>query len=133
MVLGRRNAPMLRYVLLEHTGAPDDPQGCHLDLLLEDGDSCRTWRLDHWPQLDGDALTATPLPPHRLVWLERQSAAVSGGRGWARRVVGATTAGTSPTRPDQPVKPGADLGVRGMPEPVLCALHDGHCRSAASP
>ena len=79
---------MLRYVVLEHTGAPDDPRGCHLDLLLEDGEHCRTWRLDHWPQLDGDALTAIPLPPHRLVWLERQSAAVSGGRGWARRLAG---------------------------------------------
>ena len=36
---------MHRYSLLRHTGAPDDPIGCHFDLLLEDGASCRTWRL----------------------------------------------------------------------------------------
>ena len=25
-----------RWVILRHTNAPDDPQGCHFDLLLED-------------------------------------------------------------------------------------------------
>ena len=33
--------PLLRYSLLRHTGAPDDPSGCHYDLLLEDGETCR--------------------------------------------------------------------------------------------
>ena len=125
---------MLRYVVLEHTGAPDDPRGCHLDLLLEDGEHCRTWRLDHWPQLDGDALTATPLPPHRLVWLERQSAAVSGGRGWARRLASGNYAGELPTDPNTPLEVAlSGLGVRGLPEPVLLRINDGHCRLCSCP
>ena len=125
---------MLRYVVLEHTGAPDDPRGCHLDLLLEDGEHCRTWRLDHWPQLDGDALTATPLPPHRLVWLERQSAAVSGGRGWARRLAGGHYAGELPKDPNTPLEVAlSGLGVRGLPEPVLLCINDGHCRLCSCP
>ena len=36
---------MARYALLRHTDAPDDPSGCHFDLLLEDGDACRTWHV----------------------------------------------------------------------------------------
>ena len=125
---------MLRYVVLEHTGAPDDPRGCHLDLLLEDGEHCRTWRLDHWPQLDGDALTAIPLPPHRLVWLERQSAAVSGGRGWARRLASGHYEGELPKDPNTPLEVAlSGLGVRGLPEPVLLRINDGHCRLCSCP
>ena len=96
-------AHQLRYVLLEHFGAPDDPRGCHLDLLLEDGDSCRSWRLDAIPGLNGPAVRATALPPHRLVWLDRQAAAVSGGRGWARRVVGGAMAAPLALRPLAPI------------------------------
>ena len=43
---------MPRYALLRHTGAPDDPGGCHFDLLLEDGATCRTWRLADVPSID---------------------------------------------------------------------------------
>ena len=75
-----------RYALLRHTGAPDDPYGCHFDLLLEDGDICRTWRLATVPQLNGAAQPAVPLPAHRKDWLEPRSAAVSGNRGWAERI-----------------------------------------------
>ena len=56
-----------RYALLRHTGAPDDPSGCHFDLLLEDGDACRTWRLQRIPSLDGTSQPAEPLVPHRLI------------------------------------------------------------------
>lgn len=77
---------MPRFVLLEHTGHPDDPAGRHFDLLLEEVDTCRTWRLAEIPQVDGPPVAATPLPAHRLVWLERLEGEVSGGRGFARRV-----------------------------------------------
>ena len=82
---------MPRFVLLEHTGHPDDPAGLHYDLLLEDsalagGAACRTWRLAEIPQAGGGAVAAQELPPHRLEWLEREAAAVSGNRGFARRV-----------------------------------------------
>jgi hypothetical protein len=82
---------MPRFVLLEHTGHPDDHGGLHFDLLLEDltiagGPACRTWRLMEIPRTDGGPVAARELPPHRLEWLERQQAAVSGNRGFARRV-----------------------------------------------
>jgi hypothetical protein len=77
---------MSRFVLLEHTGHPDDPIGRHFDLLLEQSDACETWRLSDIPQLEGPAVVATQLPDHRLVWLDRLEGEVSGGRGFARRV-----------------------------------------------
>ena len=77
---------MPRFVILEHTGAPDDPAGRHFDLLLEAGPACRTWRLMVVPISGGDPVPALELPPHRLEWLERLEGHVSGGRGHARRV-----------------------------------------------
>ncbi len=77
---------MPRFVLLEHTGHPDDPLGRHFDLLLEEAEACRTWRLAEIPRPAGPAVAATPLPEHRLAWLDRLAGAVSGGRGVAHRV-----------------------------------------------
>lgn len=75
-----------RFVLLEHTGHPDDPTGKHFDLLLEQPDACETWRLADIPQVEQPAVVATQLPDHRLIWLDRLKGEVSGGRGFARRV-----------------------------------------------
>jgi hypothetical protein len=94
---------MPRYALLEHTGAPDDPSGCHYDLLLEDGDHCRAWRLPHRPAAGEAAQAAVELAPHRLVWLTPRSAAVSGGRGWARGIVHGHYAGALPREAQAPV------------------------------
>ena len=77
---------MPRFVLLEHTGHPDDPAGRHFDLLLEEPDACRTWRLVEIPAAGGASVVAEPLPPHRLAWLDIEAGEVSGGRGFARRV-----------------------------------------------
>lgn len=77
---------MPRFVLLEHTGHPDDPAGRHYDLLLEEPEACRTWRLAEIPMAGGEPVAAEPLPPHRLAWLEIEAGEVSGGRGFARRV-----------------------------------------------
>ena len=77
---------MPRFIILEHTGAPDDPAGIHYDLLLEDGPACRTWRLAALPEPGGPAVVATELPPHRLTWLDHDAGDVSGGRGFARRI-----------------------------------------------
>ncbi len=77
---------MPRFVLLEHVGHPDDPAGLHYDLLLEEAEGCRTWRLAAIPAAGGDRIAAEPLPPHRLAWLDIESAEVSGGRGFARRI-----------------------------------------------
>ena len=93
-----------RYSLLRHTGAPDDPSSCHYDLLLEDGESCRTWRLAEMPMADGSGQAVTALPAHRLVWLERRNAAVSGNRGWAERVMAGCYEGKLPKDPAKPVE-----------------------------
>ena len=95
---------MPRYALLRHTGAPDDPSGCHFDLLLEDGASCRTWRLADIPILNAAEQDAIPLPAHRLIWLEPRSAAVSGGRGWAERIRAGRYQGSLPTVANEPLE-----------------------------
>jgi hypothetical protein len=77
---------MPRFVLLEHTGHPDDPAGLHYDLLLEDGAACRTWRLTDIPTVGGSPVATVELPPHRLEWLDRLQGEVSGGRGFACRI-----------------------------------------------
>ena len=77
---------MPRFILLEHTGAPDDPTGRHYDLLLEEGDACRTWRLAEVPAVNGAPTEAVAIPPHRLAWLDHLEGPVSGNRGHARRV-----------------------------------------------
>ena len=75
-----------RWVILEHTGSPNDPMGSHFDLLLENGSSCRTWRLAAIPILDGPAIDAVLLTDHKIDWLTKINAPVSGDRGWARRI-----------------------------------------------
>jgi hypothetical protein len=77
---------MPRFIILDHTGAPDDPAGRHLDLLLETEDACRTWRLPDLPQPGAQPVTAVEIAPHRLAWLDHTAGEVSAGRGFARRV-----------------------------------------------
>jgi hypothetical protein len=81
---------MRRFALLEHTGAPDDPTGRHIDLLVEDGERCRTWRLSDVPHPVGPAVKAVEIAPHRLAWLDHLDGPVSGGRGRARRIEAGT-------------------------------------------
>ena len=85
-----------RWVILEHIGAPDDPVGRHFDLLLEDGNSCRAWRLTTMLVVDGPVLEAAPLPPHRLEWLEIKTGLVSGDRGLAKQVMAGLFYGSLP-------------------------------------
>jgi SAM-dependent methyltransferase len=77
---------MPRFILLEHIAAPDDPAGLHYDLLLEQTEHCRTWRLAAMPGLDGPEVNAVEVAPHRLAWLDHEAGPVSGGRGFARRI-----------------------------------------------
>ena len=63
-----------RFVILEH----DFPEP-HFDLMLEDGDALRTWRLPAMPGI-GKILFAPELPRHRLLYLDYEGP-VSGDRG----------------------------------------------------
>ena len=75
-----------RWVLLRHTGAPDDLRGFHFDLLLEDKGVCRTWRLSDIPILDGPYVDSFYIAPHNLDWLDVKEKVVSGNRGFAIRI-----------------------------------------------
>ena len=75
-----------RWVLLRHTEAPDDLKGIHFDLLLEDKDFCRTWRLSDIPLLDGPYVDSVYIAPHNLYWLDIKEKVVSGNRGVATRI-----------------------------------------------
>ena len=75
-----------RWVLLRHTGAPNDLRGIHFDLLLEDKEFCRTWRLSDIPLLDGPYVDSVYVAPHNLYWLDIEEKVVSGNRGVATRI-----------------------------------------------
>jgi hypothetical protein len=120
---------MPRFVLLEHTGHPDDPAGLHYDLLLEEAEACRTWRLAEIPAAGGAAVAAEPLPPHRLAWLDTLAGEVSGGRGFARRVdAGTYRVVTGTTADDERVSPSdlmIDLDGRLLRGTLALPHHDG--------
>lgn len=74
---------MPRFVVLEH----DHPQ-LHWDLMLEVGPILRTWRLAA-PPCHGEAIDATSVFDHRLLYLDYEGP-ITGGRGrvvrWDRGV-----------------------------------------------
>ena len=72
--------------MLRHTGSPDDIKGIHFDLLLEDKDFCRTWRLSDIPLLNGPCVDSVYIAPHDLYWLDIEEKFVSGNRGFAKRI-----------------------------------------------
>ena len=82
--LGEKN--VYRWVLLRHIGSPDDINGIHFDLLLEDKEFCRTWRLSDVPILDGPYVDSVQIAPHDLEWLDIEEKVVSGNRGVATRI-----------------------------------------------
>ena len=75
-----------RWVLLKHIGSPEDINGIHFDLLLEDKEFCRTWRLSDIPLLDGPYVDSVYIAPHNLYWLDIEEKVVSSNRGVATRI-----------------------------------------------
>ena len=82
--LGEKN--VYRWVLLKHIGSPDDNKGVHFDLLFEDKEFCRTWRLSDIPVLDGPYVDSVCIAPHNLYWLDIREKLLSGNRGVATRI-----------------------------------------------
>ena len=72
--------------MLKHIGSPNDIKGIHFDLLLEDKNFCRTWRLSDIPLLDGPYVESLLIAPHDLYWLDVKKKVVSGNRGVATRI-----------------------------------------------
>ena len=71
-------SPPRRFVVLHH-----DWPSPHHDLMIEDGDACRTWRL--LGPLDAASIPIEPLTPHRLAYLTYEGP-VSNDRGEVRRI-----------------------------------------------
>ena len=69
-----QNRIMPRFAILTH-----DHPSLHWDLLLENGSSCRTWRLRKAPDTPGD-IPAEAIADHRLMYLDYEGP-VSGERG----------------------------------------------------
>lgn len=69
-----------QFVILKH----NHPH-LHWDLLLEDVESARSWRLLRKPCL-GEPIAAEPLPAHRLLYLDYEGP-VSNDRGAVERFV----------------------------------------------
>ena len=65
---------MPRFAVLLH-----DHPSLHWDFLLEQGESCRTWRLPKAPDTPGD-IAAEAIADHRLIYLDYEGP-VSGDRG----------------------------------------------------
>tara|TARA_B100000029_G_scaffold378504_1_gene373271 strand:+ start:1983 stop:2354 length:372 start_codon:yes stop_codon:yes gene_type:complete len=101
-----------RWALLEHIGSPDDPSGRHFDLLLEERNACRTWRLEQIPVLDGSSQEILSLPNHRLSWLEISFCEISRGRGWARKVCGGYFYDQLPSNKSDPIQ--IELCINGI-------------------
>ena len=113
-----------RWVLLRHIGAPNDLAGIHFDLLLEDVDGCRTWRLPSVPVLDGKKVQVIRSPLHNLDWLNSIESEVSGGRGWVKRLESGTFIGQLPLNQHDPVSLELDSKrISGRLE-----IKDGFCR-----
>ncbi|MBC8356055.1 MAG: hypothetical protein H8E66_29100 [Planctomycetes bacterium] len=72
-----------QFVVLRHEPGKAGPRELHWDLMLEFGDSLRTWALLTEPQF-GEEILADELPRHRSEYLTYEGP-VSNGRGSVRR------------------------------------------------
>lgn len=75
---------MPRFVILIH-----DHPFPHWDFLLENGASCRTWRLLNDPALSSTKILTEALTDHRLMYLDYEGP-ISGDRGTVVRWDGGT-------------------------------------------
>jgi hypothetical protein len=66
---------MPRFVILQH----DHPE-LHWDLMLQAGQTLRTWRLAQAPGKPGEPIVATAIGEHRPIYLDYEGP-LSGGRG----------------------------------------------------
>jgi DNA polymerase Ligase (LigD) len=81
---------MPRFAILIH-----DHPSLHWDFLLEEGDSCRTWRLLKSPDSPGE-IPAEAIGDHRLMYLDYEGS-VSGHRGTVARWDAGTFKWLTPT------------------------------------
>ena len=113
-----------RWVLLRHTGDPNDEVGIHFDLLIEDSAGCRTWKLFKLPKLDAPAQRAIQMPTHKIIWLERSAGKVSGERGWAQRIFKGFFVGELPSEEANLLR----IELYGTDLQGVLVIQDNHCQ-----
>lgn len=92
-----------RFVVLRHEPGEAGPRELHWDLMLEFGDSLRTWALMSEPHV-GEAILAEELAHHRLDYLDYEGP-VARGRGNVSRF----DRGTFNVEEDSPEQLSVDL------------------------
>ena len=92
----RHTRHMPRYVILYHQQSSTEADLTHWDLMLETAGALRTWQIHQYP-VPNQQLAATPLPDHRLDYLQYEGP-VSGNRGQVSQWDGGNYEGTVPTK-----------------------------------
>jgi hypothetical protein len=87
---------MPRYVILYHQQSSAEADLTHWDLMLETAGALRTWQIHQYP-VPNQQLAATPLPDHRLDYLQYEGP-VTGNRGQVSQWDGGNYEGTVPTK-----------------------------------
>jgi len=77
---------MNRWTLLKHEKINNKILDIHFDFLLENGESCKTWKLYMFPELDGVSVDIFEHSNHRLIWLTIDSKLLTNNRGFVQRV-----------------------------------------------
>ena len=77
---------MNKWVLLEHRVYSVNSYAIHYDFLVENGIDCLTWKFLKLPLLNQASIEIFKQPNHRLVWLSRTEHALSGNRGFVKRI-----------------------------------------------
>lgn len=88
---------MSRFVILRHEVLSSDARGSHFDLMFEVEGRLLTWAVDQLPTLGGPPVPATPLPPHRIAYLDYEGP-VSGDRGTVHRIARGTCVSAAATK-----------------------------------
>ncbi len=89
---------MPRYVILYHQQSSSEADLTHWDLMLETDGTLRTWQIHQQPVANRQ-LQATPLPDHRLDYLQYEGP-ISGDRGHVSQWDVGTFEGIVPTDSD---------------------------------
>jgi len=77
---------MNRWNLLKHEINKNKILEIHYDFLIENGDNCLTWKLLILPEIDGQSVDIFEHTKHRLIWLSKESQALTKNRGYVQRI-----------------------------------------------
>ena len=77
---------MNRWTLLKHEKINNKILDIHYDFLLENEKYCKTWKLQIFPEIDGESVAIFEHSNHRLIWLTIESKFLTNNRGYVQRI-----------------------------------------------